>query len=355
MISYYELLLMISTKKQPYRILVQIDDVELLFEWNDNYNAYYIQPTTASEKFYKDYGSYLNDNIDEEIFFEQNIKVVSEYKFTIGEYVSYFDILNAIKTNSQPYKVRYHLDKEYNDYVYEENNYIEFEDNGDLPPWESHLSRQVDINNIFDKNIEIIEAGNNMLKIIEGPYGSSYFNIHPIKVRNYDQDTNWSENIIKNNDLCISIEEDDVLNLLFPILVKYFNDDLEENKKRSEVNMCDYKIGVSSSFDWNLTYNYYTFDDVKKIITELKKIIELLDKDFDNPYLDYVKTNYDYILFSDRRINSSEVLNSQDNTELIKKDKFEIINFYKRFIYYLEKMVKESGKDGYHLISFMGP
>lgn len=355
MISYYELLLMISTWKQPYKILVPIEDVELLYIWNDNYKSYYVQPTTVSESFYKKYDPYLYNNIDEEDFFKQNIKVVSEYKFTIGEYVSYFDLLNAIKVDSQPYKVRYHNKEKYNDYVYDNNNYVEMEDTGDIPTWESHLSREVGELDIFEKNIEIIEAGNNMLKIKKGSVGSSYFNIVPVKVKDIKKDTNDYDNVIEYNDVAISIEEDDISDYLLPVLLKYFNDDLQENKKRSDVSVEHYTIGYDSSFEWYLTYNYYTFDDIRKIIEELRKIIRLLTEDYDNPYLDEIKKNYTGVLFRDNRINSNDVLENKDNSELIKNDINEIINFYKRFIDYLEVMLDKGEENGYNLISFMGP
>ena len=49
MISYYDLMLLVKSNKQPNKVLVSVDkDRELLFEFNSKYNTYYVTPTTAS-------------------------------------------------------------------------------------------------------------------------------------------------------------------------------------------------------------------------------------------------------------------------------------------------------------------
>lgn len=103
-----------------------------------------------------------------------------------------------------------------------------------------------------------------MIQIKKGSVGSSYFNIVPVKINDINKDTNDDNNVIEYNDVAISIEEDDISNYLLPILLKHFNDDLHENKKRSYVSVEHYTIGYESSFEWHLTYNYYTFDDIRK-------------------------------------------------------------------------------------------
>lgn len=83
--------------------------------------------------------------------------------------------------------------------------------------------------------------------------------------------------------------------------------------------------------------------------------MKLLTDDYNNPYFDVIKKNYTGVLFEDNRINSNEVLNNEDNSELIKNDICEIINFYKIFIDYLEVMLNKGKENGYNLISFMIP
>ncbi len=168
-ISYYDLILLVKTKKQPNKILLQIDENrELLFEFNLKYNIYYIVPTKESLSFYEEYESYLNLNITEDDFFKENIKVISPYLFSVGEYVSYFDLINAIKLNTQPYKVRIHIDSLQHDYIFDSvdssypKTYIEFEDDGSIPTWDFELSNQISDNNWFIKNIEIIEVNNEL-------------------------------------------------------------------------------------------------------------------------------------------------------------------------------------------------
>lgn len=170
-----------------------------------------------------------------------------------------------------------------------------------------------------------------MIEIKDKFYGSSFFNIQPVKVKNINEDTNDMDNVEECRELCISIEEDDIWAYLFPVILKYYNDDLEENKKRYDVDKTKYNIGEETTFEWYLTYNYFTFEDMNKIINELKKIIILLQTDFENGYLDEIKKNY------------------------YKTDIKEIVSFYERFIEKVNHMMNESEKDGYRLISFMGP
>lgn len=324
MISYYDLLLLIESKKQPDKVLISVEEGQLLFCWNNKYNTYYVQPTTVTEKWYKKYSEYLFDNIDEEDFFNQNISVHSVYRFSIGEYVSYFDLLNAIRFDSEPYRVRIHINDKVNDYIYKNNNYIEYEDDGNLPTWESYLCREVGYNNLYDKNIEIIELGNNLLGIKRGNYGSSYFNIMPVTIKDINDDTDATDNVVEHNEYCIAIEEDDLTNYLLDILLKNFNDSLIENQNRSDVSESTYSNGITSTFEYYLTHNFYTLDDIKNIISEIKETLKMNDEQLNNRF-----DNHDNLI--------------------------EIRNFYIRLCDFLENMISTSIKNNYKLISIIGP
>ena len=104
-------------------------------------------------------------------------------------------------------------------------------------------------------------------------------------------------------------------------MLKYFNNNLPENKNRID----------EEGFEWNLTNNYYTIEDIEKIIDEINQIMILLKEDYNNSKLDFIRKGY-----------------KSDSVD-------EIVNFYKRFIEYLQKMIIKGNEEGYNLISFMGP
>lgn len=114
-----------------------------------------------------------------------------------------------------------------------------------------------------------------LIEIKEGHDSLSYFWIMPVKVKDMTKDADDSDNVDEYRKLEISIEEENIRAFLFPLLLKYFDDNLPDDKHE--------RI--------KLTENY---------------------KDV-------------------------------------------IINFYNRFIKYMENMIKEGKEKGYTLISFMGP
>lgn len=353
MISYYDLMLLVKFNKHPHKVLVPIDkDRELLFEFSLKHNTYYVTPTSVSQKFYKEYDPYLDLNMTEDIFFEKNIIAVDPYLFSIGEYVSYYDLMTSIKFNTQPYRVRIHINNQQHDYIFdsidlsESKKYIELEDVGSLPSWNFYLSHQVSDNNWFEKNIEIIEAGNSLIRIIEGGCGGSYFNIFPIKVINENDDTDAIDNVEEMRDEAIAIEEENVNSFLYPLLKKHFNSDLLENKNRSD---------EKNEFEWYLTNNFYTCNNIEEMIKDIKEIVTLLKNDYENPKLDFIKKNYSWVLYLDSRVDSRNIPKNSECYDLIKPYIDEIINFYKRFIYYLEKMMINGKKNGFELITFIGP
>ena len=95
---------------------------------------------------------------------------------------------------------------------------------------------------------------------------------------------------------------------------------------------------------------------IKDMISEIKEITKLLENDFNNAKLDYIKEDYDWILFLDHRVNTKNLPNDKyERIKLTENYKDVIINFYNRFIKYMENMIEEGSKHGYKLISFMGP
>ena len=190
-----------------------------------------------------------------------------------------------------------------------------------------------------------------MTKIIKGHDTGSCFWIMPVKIKDINKDTNVIENVIEFKNAEISIFK----LYLFPIVLKFFNDNLDMNRKRLDVEKDEYTNGIETSFIWNLTNNYFTVDDIKLMIKEIEKIVYLLTNDYNNSYLDYVKKDYDWILYEDNSLDHSLLNNKKFQDELVEKNKDKIIKFYVDFNKFMVNMVNVAIENEYNLIIMCGP
>ena len=185
--------------------------------------------------------------------------------------------------------------------------------------------------------------------IIKGHKGSSYFSIQPVKIIDINEDTDYYENIEYLSECEISIEEDDIDAYLFYFFFKFFDAELKENMAREGTNGTMYNTWGYSEFEWNLTHNFYTFEDMENMIKHIREIIKILINDFESPVLDLIKEKYDWLIGYTGKM-SKEVKDLR-----IKEKRDVIIEFYHEFIFYLENMMEEGKEQGYNLISIMGP
>jgi hypothetical protein len=171
--------------------------------------------------------------------------------------------------------------------------------------------------------------------IVDGHDYTSYFWIMPARVIDYSN-TNEIDNVAEMRSSEISIEENDVEQYLTPFLYNYYDDSLEANKKRVEFYEVDDDGNEHpkyiSGFVWWLTYNFFTFDSITAMLRDIADTIDALTNGIETEYTKKLKI---------KRGSDSE-------TELI-------IDFYHRFIYRMEYMLKVGKEKGYNLISFMGP
>lgn len=183
-----------------------------------------------------------------------------------------------------------------------------------------------------------------MFEIIKGHDPSSYFWIMPVKVRDITQKIYNSEDVDEMRECEISIEEDDIFYFLYHFLKKHFDESLPENQSRYDAD----------GFEWNLTYNFYTFDSIKEIIMDIKVLIKKLMLDYNNSNLDIISHEYDWLVDILRGKLCSRVNPLPEEQEI--KDRIEkSIEAYYKFIFYLEDMMEKGNEEGYNLISFMGP
>ena len=178
-----------------------------------------------------------------------------------------------------------------------------------------------------------------------------------------DSDTNRMGNIAKMKTSEISIEEDDVNQYLTPFLYKYFNDELEANKRRVLEYWIDddnnEQATFVSGFAWYLTDNFYTFDSINAILKDIRNTITALSCGEKTEFTEKLRikrgTATHKLLYA-KNLTKKQI--DEYNKNRPKTDDTDIdliIDFYNRFIYRMEYMIKVGKEKGYNLISFMGP
>lgn len=173
------------------------------------------------------------------------------------------------------------------------------------------------------------------IRIIEGHDPSSFFWFRPVSTMRTDK---ISDDEVIEYEEEFSIEESDIYCFLHYFFFKYFDNDLVYNKER----FCPC-LGYTSGFDWNLTYNFYTYESLKDMIQEIRTTATMLEIDCFNPILDEVKQYFPFQL-----INANN-----GNNEDIKKNTAVVIGFYNRFCDRLFQMMMNNPQAS--LISIMGP
>lgn len=214
----------------------------------------------------------------------------------------------------------------------------------------NHYDNAQVVSQIKELSLKII--GRDIFKreigIVDGHDSSSYFWIMPVRIIDYE-DTGALDSVAKMRSAEISIEEDDVAQYLTPFLYEYFDEELEANKQRKDV----------SGFEWYLEHNYFTFEQMVSILKDIVDTIEALASGKETEYTKKLKLKRGtatYQLLYAKDLNAEEVAAynanrpTEDNTEVDL-----VIDFYQRFLYRMEYMLKVGREKGYNLISFMGP
>ncbi len=198
--------------------------------------------------------------------------------------------------------------------------------------------------------------------IVDGHDCSSYFWIMPVRVID-DFDTNGTDNVAEMRSAEISIEEDDVAQYLTPFLYRYFDDELEANKNRIEYLYEDEdgveQIRRTRGFEWNLTHNFYTFESMDAILNDIRNTIDALSCGAETEYTKELgvkrgSATHTLLYAKDLTQEQIEEYNANRPTEDDTEPEL-IIDFYRRFLFRMEYMMRVGEEKGYNLISFMGP
>ena len=185
--------------------------------------------------------------------------------------------------------------------------------------------------------------------IIEGHDCGACFWIMPVKqLTSRDEGDDGVEEFREEE---ISINEDYVLEFLYYFLGKYFDEEFEYiGGDRSSRYSDDRK----NKFEWYLEHNIYSYSAVRAMIAEIRNVAEMLQRDFDNPALDEVKSRFSTYTFSrDWNICTARDMTSQEKNEIFRASIDIAIDFYGRFCRRMDSMMKHAPQ--YDQISFMGP
>lgn len=166
MISYFDLMILMKTKKQPNKVAIMLKKNdwlnEYIFEFDKKRKNYVLVQKQKEDKlYYRGIDPLLFFNIKESKIHDNIIRVLEPYSFKIGEYCSYFDLLNSIKFNNQPYHIRFHFNDLYQDYYFEKAGDIEEYQvlnplDGTLKKYYFSLFDQCSKYDMFENNIEVI-------------------------------------------------------------------------------------------------------------------------------------------------------------------------------------------------------
>ena len=202
------------------------------------------------------------------------------------------------------------------------------------------------------KNLSFTIIGRDIFKreigIVDGHDSSSYFWIMPVRVIDFENTADL-DSVAEMRSAEISIEEDDVAQYLTPFLYKYFDEELTENKKRKDV----------SGFEWCLEHNFFTFDSMALILKDIEDTVDALSSGRETEYTQKLKIKRGtatYQLVYAKNLTAEEVAEYNANRPT-EDDTAEalVVDFYQRFLYRMEYMMKVGKEKGYNLVSFMGP
>lgn len=184
--------------------------------------------------------------------------------------------------------------------------------------------------------------------IIEGHDGGACFWIQPVKCHS-KKCFGWDA-VEECEAAEISLDEEDVFGFLKYFFYKYFNKNLIYNQQR----MADW-CGVDgkcepAEFEWYLTHNFYTQKSVRLMLADISSVSDQLEKMgvYSIPS-DIVKNYRAWLVDEDIQ----QKMNSEDNLQFINKHLSVVIDFYRRFVFRIEKMLDENPE--WPLISIMGP
>lgn len=172
---------------------------------------------------------------------------------------------------------------------------------------------------------------------------SSYFRFQPVIIEKGSKIT-WED--AKCLEEKFLIEQGYIECFLFYFLKKYFDENLLYNRERY-----DEYGGYIRHFEFYLTDNFYTYETLDKMCDEILDVAQLLETDYDNAQLDSIKDFFSIYYLCDEE--DPDYQNCDSPKEAIQRHVGAAIDFYRRFVDRLRKMMKNNPST--ELISVVGP
>lgn len=184
--------------------------------------------------------------------------------------------------------------------------------------------------------------------IIEGHDGGACFWIQPVKC--YSKKCFGWDAVEECEAAEISLDEEDVFGFLKYFFYKYFDENLIYNQQRM-ADWCDVEGKCEpAEFEWYLTHNFYTQKSVRLMLADISSVSDQLEKMGIYSVPSEIVENYRAWLIDG---DIQQKMNSEDNLQFINKHLSVVIDFYRRFVFRIEKMLDENPE--WPLISIMGP
>ena len=108
----------------------------------------------------------------------------------------------------------------------------------------------------------------------------------------------------------VSIDEEEAVAYLYYFLIKFFDEELIENK----IKMGNVSYKDKTNFEWDGKDNFYTLDNIRLMKDSINEVLSLLQNDFDNYDLDeYKKMTYEKIPENEFKENIEEIIAFYNN------------------------------------------
>ena len=150
----------------------------------------------------------------------------------------------------------------------------------------------------------------NKVEVVKKEMKAGYFYIIPVERNSVSYFAVTHNEVEGLREYGISINKEKACTYLNYFLLKYFDDELIENK----IKMGNVSYKDKTSFEWSGKDNFYTLDNIRLMKDSINEVLSLLQNDFDNYDLDeYKKMTYEKIPENEFKENIEEIIAFYNN------------------------------------------
>lgn len=170
----------------------------------------------------------------------------------------------------------------------------------------------------------------NKVEVVKKEKKAGYFYIIPVERNSVSYFAVTHNEVEGLREYGISINKEKACTYLNYFLLKYFDDELIENK----IKMGNVSYKDKTNFEWDGKDNFYTLDNIILMRDEMKNISWMLSNDYDNPDLnDYKEKTFEKV-----------------SEEKFKNELDEVTDFYNNICDYFDSLLDL--EDDKYIISF---